>query len=109
METLLGAVSVGTRKNFLFKCLRTTYGLSLLQNRIGPRQFNFNCRLEIFLSTFVKMTDFQSIKDSTDIFSSAKNFPLMRLSKHSRIYGLWFPIIRILQKFFILDYVNLQL
>ena len=38
---------------------------------------------EIFLSTFVEMADFQSIKDSTDIFLSTDNFPLMRLSKPS--------------------------
>ena len=36
-------------------------------------------KFEIFLSTFVEMADSQSIKDSTDIFLSTDNFPLMRL------------------------------
>ena len=39
--------------------------------------------LEIFWSTFAKMVGFQSIKDSSDIFSSDINFPLIRLSKPS--------------------------
>ena len=40
---------------------------------------------ESFLSTFVKMADFQAIKDSSDIFLSDKNFPLVRLPKPIRI------------------------
>ena len=39
--------------------------------------------LEIFWSTFAKMVGFQSIKDSSDIFSSDINFSLIRLSKPS--------------------------
>ena len=43
--------------------------------------------LEIFWSTFVKMVGFQSIKDSSDIFSSDINFPLIRLSKSSTMFS----------------------
>ena len=46
--------------------------------------------LEIFWSTFVKMVGFQSIKDSSDIFSSDINFPLIRLSKSSTILSSLF-------------------
>ena len=45
---------------------------------------------EIFLPTFVKMGDFQGIKDSSDIFLSDKNFPLIRLSKPSTMLSLLF-------------------
>ena len=33
----------------------------------------------IFLSTFVKIADFQGIKDSSDIFLSDNNFPFSQI------------------------------
>ena len=76
---------------------------------------------ELFWSTFVKMADFQGIKDSSDIFLLGNNFLLMRLSKPSTRLSLFFslfdllsPIIRTFsynrKKFFIFDLsVNPQL
>ena len=69
---------------------------------------------QTFFQPLFKMADFQGIKDSSDIFLSYNNFPLIRLSKSSTmlsvfsIYVLWFPIIRTfasnLTKVFIFDY-----
>ena len=45
---------------------------------------------ETFFSTFVKMTDFQGVKDFSDIFLSDNNFPLTRLSMPSKMLSLFF-------------------
>ena len=71
---------------------------------------------QIFLSTFVKMADFQGIKDSSDNFLSDITFSFYQTVyifhdasfNFFSIYSLWFPIIRTLtynlMKFFIFDY-----
>lgn len=72
--------------------------------------------LEIFLSTFAKMVDFQIIKDSTDTFLFPDNFALMAcllstmFSLHFfSIYDPWFPLTRTFTKnfvkFFIFNYL----
>ena len=61
------------------------------------------------------MADFHVVKDSSDIFLSDNNFPLIRSSKPSTMLsllsklGLSFPIVRtftfsLLDKIFIFDY-----
>ena len=77
MATLLDALSIGTRTNFFLECSRQL--MTLICFRIELDFDNFNIKLEIFLSTFIITADVQSIDDSTDIVSSATNFPLMRL------------------------------
>ena len=46
--------------------------------------------VETFLSAFVKMEDFQGIKDSSDIFLSDNSFILIRFFKPSTMFSLLF-------------------
>ena len=45
IATLVDALSIGTRANFVLECLKTTYEVNLFQNRIGFRWFDLNFKL----------------------------------------------------------------
>ena len=71
-------VNRNNSKHFL-ECFKTAYDVNLFQNKIRFRWFNSSFKLWNSLSTFVKMADFQGIKDSSDMFLSDNNFPKPRL------------------------------
>lgn len=100
------------------ECFMTIYDLDLFQNRFELDSLLLVLRFEFFLSIFVKMTgikdikdiNIQGIKDSTDSFLLAGNFPLSFTRccfTFFLTYSLWFPKIRTftynLAKLFIFD------
>ena len=112
---LLDALPIGTRAKFFWSASRELMRSVCFRIGLDLDDLILVLIFGNFLSTFVKMANFQGIKDFSDIFLSDNNFPLIRLSKPSTTFSLlWFPVIRTftcnLMKFFIFDYpLNLQL
>ena len=77
------------QKKFL-ESFKTTYDVSFFKIRLDLDGLVLVLSFEKFLSSFVKMADFQSIKDSSDIFLSDNSLHLIRLSKFSMMYSFFF-------------------
>ena len=79
IATLLDALSIGTRTIFFWSASRQL--MTSIYFRIGLDLDGLILVLSfrIFLSTFVKIADFQGIKDSSDIFLSDNNFPFSQI------------------------------
>ena len=92
LATLLDTLSIGTRINVFWSASRQF--TKSIYFRIGLDLDGLVPVLsfEIFLSTFVKMADFQCIKNSSDISLSNSNFPLIRMSKPSTMLSLYIYI-----------------